>query len=50
MTVLDRMVEQQASLLAYIDVFWSYAIFAVFMMGIAFLLRNIDLSRPAVAH
>ena len=47
--LLDRMIEQQASLLAYMDVFWAYAIFAALMIAVAFVLRNVDTSQRAVA-
>ena len=39
---IGRMIEQQASLLAYIDVFFSYAVFAALMIAIAFLLRRVE--------
>ncbi len=48
--VLDRIVEQQAAILAYIDVFWSYAVFAAGMVALAFLLRRLDPSQMAGAH
>jgi DHA2 family multidrug resistance protein len=48
--ILGRMVEQQAAILAYIDVFWSYAIFAVVMIAVALLLRRLRPSQLAGAH
>ncbi len=48
--VLGRMLEQQASLLAYIDVFRDYALFAAVMIAIAFVLRSVDSSQAARAH
>jgi DHA2 family multidrug resistance protein len=48
--VIERMVEQQAAMLAYIDVFWSYAVFAVGMVALAFLLRRLERSQMGGAH
>jgi DHA2 family multidrug resistance protein len=44
---IDRIIEQQASLLAYIDVFSSYALFAALMIALAFLLRKVKPSQSA---
>jgi DHA2 family multidrug resistance protein len=49
LAALDRAVEQQAAILAYIDVFWSYAVFAVLMVGLALLLRRIKPPQTAGA-
>ena len=42
--IIAQTVEQQATILAYIDVFWSYAVFAILMIAIAILLRRVDQS------
>ncbi len=36
-----------ASIRAFIDVFWDYVLFAMAMIGVAFLLRRVDASRTA---
>jgi len=43
-------VEQQATVLAYIDVFRNFAIFAVVMIAICLLLRRVDPQQAVVAH
>jgi DHA2 family multidrug resistance protein len=48
--VIGRMLDQQATLLAYIDVFRDYAIFAAIMIAIAFVLRSVNLTHTASAH
>jgi DHA2 family multidrug resistance protein len=40
--LIAQLLEQQASLLAYIDVFFGYAVFAVVMIAVAFLLRRVE--------
>jgi DHA2 family multidrug resistance protein len=47
---LAQMLQQQASLLAYIDVFRDYAIFAALMSVIAFVLRSVERSQSAPVH
>jgi MFS transporter, DHA2 family, multidrug resistance protein len=39
---LGELVHNQASILAYIDVFWSFAAFSVLMIPLAFLLRSVN--------
>jgi MFS transporter, DHA2 family, multidrug resistance protein len=46
---IGRLIENQATLLAYIDVFWSTAVFALLMIPLALLLRRVDLRAPAAA-
>ncbi|HWF93468.1 MAG TPA: DHA2 family efflux MFS transporter permease subunit [Xanthobacteraceae bacterium] len=46
---IDQLIGNQAMLLAYIDVFWATAVFALFMIPVALLLRRIDLSAPRPA-
>jgi DHA2 family multidrug resistance protein len=48
--VIGRMLDQQATLLAYIDVFRDYAIFAAIMIAIAFVLRRVNLTQTVSAH
>ena len=44
---VGQLVQSQSALLAYIDVFWAYAVFAALMVPLAlFLLRRIDRSTP----
>jgi len=48
--VLQTIVQAQASILAYIDVFQDYALFAAVMVVVAFALRRIDLTAAPAAH
>jgi DHA2 family multidrug resistance protein len=48
--VIGRILEQQASLLAYIDVFRDYALFAAAMIAFAFVLGSVDSSQAVRAH
>jgi hypothetical protein len=41
---------ERSALLAYIDVFRDYAIFAAIMIAIAFVLRSVNRSQTASAH
>ena len=45
--LIAQTIDQQASILAYIDVFRYYAIFAFVMVAVAFLLRRVDHPRRA---
>jgi DHA2 family multidrug resistance protein len=50
---IGQMVQSQASLLSYIDLFWMWAIFAVLMIPVALLLRPIRRqsgAAPAMGH
>jgi DHA2 family multidrug resistance protein len=50
---IGQMVQNQASLLSYIDLFWMWAIFAVLMIPVALLLRPIRRqsgAAPAMGH
>jgi hypothetical protein len=47
--LIARLLEQQASLLVYIDVFFGYAIFVVMMIAVAFLLRRVEGTQAHVA-
>jgi DHA2 family multidrug resistance protein len=44
---LSQLVQEQSTLLAYIDVFWACAIFALAMIPVAFMLRDVTSSAPS---
>ncbi|HVB88966.1 MAG TPA: DHA2 family efflux MFS transporter permease subunit [Beijerinckiaceae bacterium] len=48
--LFGRVVQQQAQLLAYIDLFRDYAVLAAAVVALAFALRRVDLSHRAHAH
>jgi DHA2 family multidrug resistance protein len=47
---LGQTVQSQATLLAYVDVFWSFAIFAVAMVPLALMLRSITPQQGHIGH
>jgi DHA2 family multidrug resistance protein len=49
--LIEQTLTQQATLLAYIDVFWGYALLAAVLVPVAFvLLRPSESRAPAGAH
>ena len=48
--LIGQMVETQSSLLAYIDVFWAYAVFAAAMVMLAVMLRRIEPGGAPAVH
>ncbi len=47
---LGQLVQSQASILAYMDVFWSFAIFATLMIPLALVLRSINPEQAPAGH
>jgi DHA2 family multidrug resistance protein len=47
---LGRLVLNQSTLLAYIDVFWACAVFAMLMIPIALLIRRSDAPKRSAVH
>lgn len=47
---LGQLVQNQASILAYIDVFWCFAIFAVVMIPVALMLKSIGSQQVQMGH
>lgn len=50
MTTLDQMVQAQAGMLSYIDIFWLLGILCLAAIPVAFLLRPIPAGQEAHAH
>jgi DHA2 family multidrug resistance protein len=48
--VIEQLVQQQGSLLSYIDVFFTFAVIALGMAIVALLVRNVGLSSSPVRH
>jgi MFS transporter, DHA2 family, multidrug resistance protein len=47
---IGQTISQQAALIAYLDVFWSAAIFALLMVPVAMLLKRVELGKTPAAH
>jgi DHA2 family multidrug resistance protein len=47
---VGKTLQQQVDYLAYIDVFWLLAVFALLMIPIASIIRPIDLKAPPKTH
>jgi MFS transporter, DHA2 family, multidrug resistance protein len=47
---LGQLVQNQAAILAYVDVFWSFAVFAAVMIPLALMLKSISSQQVQVGH
>ena len=47
---IGQMVQNQSALLAYMDVFFAFAIFAALMVPLALMLKSVKIGASAAAH